>query len=66
MAGSWAGKVSVAAFSVVVMDEATAITTAVADPCPNGHLELLELVGARLEEWGAGPARPVGPWRFTD
>jgi hypothetical protein len=57
--------VSVAAFGVVVMDEATAITTAVADPCPNGHLELLELVAAR-QEWGDGPARPVGPWRFTD
>nr|WP_300144252.1 HNH endonuclease signature motif containing protein [Propionicimonas sp.] len=67
--GCSARKVSVLASSVVAMDEDTTITTrVVVDPCPNGHLELLEAIGHRLDQWPEEPwpEEPVEPWQFTD
>nr|WP_300141286.1 HNH endonuclease signature motif containing protein [Propionicimonas sp.] len=52
------------------MDDGTHITgNGPGDPFPNGHLELLELIGARLDQWDdpwPHQAQQVEPWQFTD
>jgi hypothetical protein len=54
------------------MDEDTRSTgsTVLVDPCPNGHVDLLEQLARRPDlwpdPWFDEPAPPAEPWQFTD